>query len=211
MKRKIITGLIAVVAIASVVMFVGCIEEKSPAPVATPTPTTTPTPRPTTELKHYSNPQYGFSFDYPIDWEIISKQEAEKAGALGVENLIVVLAKNGSNYRIRVGISVEKGVPVSFSEEDYQNYARMLDEASPRYMYNFQKVSHRIITVSGTKALEYVFIYDPRIGSGLDQIKQVSVVKNGKAYHISCGTPPTEFDKTNKETFELIIKSFNIE
>ena len=50
MKKKLITGLIAIVAIVAVLIFAGCIEEQSPAPVSTPTPTATPptlTPTPT--------------------------------------------------------------------------------------------------------------------------------------------------------------------
>lgn len=47
MKRKNIAGLIALLSIAAVVMFVGCVEKEAPAP--TPTPVTTPiyTPEPT--------------------------------------------------------------------------------------------------------------------------------------------------------------------
>ena len=44
MKKKSITGLIAIVAIAAILIFSGCIEEKSPAPVSTPLPTATSTP-----------------------------------------------------------------------------------------------------------------------------------------------------------------------
>lgn len=42
MKRKSIAGLIAIVAVAAVVMFSGCVEEE--APVSTPIPSPTPTP-----------------------------------------------------------------------------------------------------------------------------------------------------------------------
>jgi len=38
MKKKTLAGLIAIAAIVAVVIFAGCIEEKSPAPVSTPTP-----------------------------------------------------------------------------------------------------------------------------------------------------------------------------
>ena len=47
MQKKAITGLIAIVAIIAAVIFTGCIEEKSPAPVSTPTPTATPPPKTT--------------------------------------------------------------------------------------------------------------------------------------------------------------------
>jgi len=44
---KTIAGLIGIVVIVAVVIFIGCIEEKSPEPVSTPTLTATPTPKPT--------------------------------------------------------------------------------------------------------------------------------------------------------------------
>jgi hypothetical protein len=42
MKKKTMVGLIAIAAIATAVMFAGCVEEKTP--VSTPTPTATPHP-----------------------------------------------------------------------------------------------------------------------------------------------------------------------
>ena len=56
MKKKTIAGLIAIVALVVGVIFAGCIEERSSAPVSTPTPTptllpkTTPVPTPTSTL-----------------------------------------------------------------------------------------------------------------------------------------------------------------
>jgi hypothetical protein len=55
MKRKIVAGLIAVVVIASVAMFVGCVEEEpseltptsTPTPIPTPAPVVSSTPTPT--------------------------------------------------------------------------------------------------------------------------------------------------------------------
>jgi len=51
MKKETLAGLIAIAAIVAVVIFAGCIEEKSPAPVSTPTPTTTPPPKTEEPLK----------------------------------------------------------------------------------------------------------------------------------------------------------------
>lgn len=39
MKKKTIVSLIVIVAIVSVVIFAGCIEDKEPQPTVTPTPT----------------------------------------------------------------------------------------------------------------------------------------------------------------------------
>jgi hypothetical protein len=58
MKRRAVTGLIAISAIAIVLVLAGCVEEKEPAPTATPTTTYTPEPTvtPTPVLTETSTP-----------------------------------------------------------------------------------------------------------------------------------------------------------
>ena len=60
MKRRTLTGLIAIAAIAMVVILAGCVEKEEPAPTATPpityTPTQEPTVTPTTTLTGTSTP-----------------------------------------------------------------------------------------------------------------------------------------------------------
>lgn len=59
MKKKTLAGLIAIAAIVAVVIFAGCIEEKSPAPVSTPTLTTPPpkTGEPLKSVEPFIDPQ----------------------------------------------------------------------------------------------------------------------------------------------------------
>lgn len=67
MKKKTIAGLITVIAIVTIAMFSGCVEEKSPTPISTPTatlsPTVTPTPTPTPLPTKEDTDKDGFS-DY---------------------------------------------------------------------------------------------------------------------------------------------------
>ena len=58
MRRRAVTGLIAIAAIAIVLLLAGCVEEKEPAPTATPTTTYTPEPTvtPTPVLTETSTP-----------------------------------------------------------------------------------------------------------------------------------------------------------
>ncbi len=46
MKRKSVVGLVAIIAIAVMVLFTGCIDEKAPTPTPSSTPTTVVTPSP---------------------------------------------------------------------------------------------------------------------------------------------------------------------
>ena len=192
------------------------------APTLTPLPTSTPTSAPTVaptpsvgglvaDAQHYNNPEYGIGFDYPAGWETYSYQDALSVNAIAAENMIIGVTRPGSDYMIRMAITVETGGPDSFSDDEYRQYARLLDEASPSAMASFQKISDNIITIGGVRALEYVFIYDPQLGTGLDQIRQIGVVWKGYAFTLSCGAPAGEFDAVNKEAFDLIVRSFRFD
>ncbi len=163
------------------------------------------------DVQHYENNEYAISFDYPATWETYSKQDALSVNALSVENMIIGVTEPGSNLNIRMAVVVETGGPDSYSDDQYRDYAQMLDQASPRAMANFEKISDDIITVGGVRALEYVFKYDPQMGTGLDEIRQISVVRNGNAFTLSCGAPVGEFDAVNKDAFDLIVRSFRFE
>lgn len=163
------------------------------------------------ENQHYKNLEYAFSFDYPAAWKTYSIQDALSAKAIMADNMIIGVTKPGSNYNIRMALTVETGGPDSFSDDEYRSYAQMLDQASPSGMAKFQKISDEIITIGGVRALEYVFKYDPQLGTGLDQIRQISVVWKGNAFTLSCGAPVGEFDAVNNDAFDLIVRSFRFE
>ncbi len=69
MKRRAVTGLIAIVAIAIVLLLAGCVEEKEPAPTATPTTTYTPEPTvtPTPVLTETPTPTPAIAIATPKD------------------------------------------------------------------------------------------------------------------------------------------------
>ena len=71
MKKETIAGLIAIVAIVTVTMFAGCVEEQSPASVSTPTPTVAPT-------KEYVD-------SYAKGWEAVVEAGSQLNDALDIE------------------------------------------------------------------------------------------------------------------------------
>jgi tetratricopeptide (TPR) repeat protein len=79
MKREAILGLLAIVAICSVVFIAGCNERHTSTP--TPTPTPSPTPTPPANTKTYD--KFGFSFDYPADMTVMEMGEVnEESGTI---------------------------------------------------------------------------------------------------------------------------------
>ena len=72
MKRKTIVGLIAIVAIAAVVLFAGCVEEETttpPAETTTPIPTLIPAATPKTTMMQASELILDLS-DFPGNYSI---------------------------------------------------------------------------------------------------------------------------------------------
>jgi len=220
MKKSIKSVFLAFVLL--IVFLSGCAPALTPVPTKTPIPpiATLQTPDKTAvtsvgglvaDTQHYKNLEYAFSFDYPAAWETYSKQDALSVNAIAADNMIIGVTEPGSNYNIRMAVTVETGGPDSYSDDDYRNYAQMLDQAMPSGAAKFQKISDEIITIGGVRALEYIFIYDPQLGTGLDQIRQISIVWKGNGFTLSCGAPAGEFDAVNKDAFDLIVRSFKFD
>lgn len=88
MKRKTIAGLVAVVAIVMVVIFAGCVEEKSPTPVSTPTPTPTLAPSEESEILSYKPTETDENQPPVISWE-----------KKGVEIKVITLPSDGGSTK----------------------------------------------------------------------------------------------------------------
>ncbi len=169
-----------------------------------------PAAAPVVAPKHYVSADHGFEFDYPADWTIYTASDAEAVQAQGTQNMVVGITQPGSHLHVRLAITVETGGPEHFSDAEYRSYAQALDARSSNFMRNFQKISDRIISIGGAHALEYVFKYDPNVGTGMDQIRQISVVRGGKAISLSCGAPPAQVAAANK-AFDQVVSTFKLQ
>lgn len=98
MKRKNIIGLIAMLAIVTIAIFAGCIENEEPVPTLTPTytpePTVTPTPSLTETPTPTPTPAPAITITAPTEGNIVSWREIVEGtseGAYGSELDIYVL------------------------------------------------------------------------------------------------------------------------
>lgn len=133
MKKKPIAGLIAIVAIASVVIFAGCIEEKeavpTPTPMMTPSPTATSTPIPTPSPTPTQETTSAIVSSV-IDGDTIKLQNGERVRLLGINT-----PEKGQPYYEEATNGLKKlveGKTVTLERdiEDKDQYGRLL-----RYIY----------------------------------------------------------------------------
>jgi len=96
MKRKTIVGLIAIVAIAAVVIFAGCVEKPAPTPTPittptpspspTPSPVVSPTPTPTSTPTVSPTPPPAVAITAPKEGDKVSRREFVEGTSEGVYN-----------------------------------------------------------------------------------------------------------------------------
>ncbi len=103
MKRKVIVGLIAIVAIVTVVIFTVGIEKKSRVPKITPTPTQTGTPLPAvTSTNSYFDdepePRAMFYAQNTRDWNTFKETEKINLGGITAGNHSIIFKTEGLKY-----------------------------------------------------------------------------------------------------------------
>ena len=170
-----------------------------------------------TGTKHYSNTQYGFSFDYPNTWREMTPEEAEKT-VIGANSTIYnkgkVVEFVEQERIISVYISISEGVNVT--DKDFRQKINDQDVVYNRSFCSFQKVSDKLITVKGVKGYEYIFTFRLPLkyfpsNFWTYECKKIYLYKNEMEYIISCTTLSSDFDKYNYKYFIPLINSFKIE
>ena len=108
------------------------------------------------EIGKYVNAVKGLSFQYPLSWTVMTPEEVtEKTkGQFDTKDTIVFVV-NEKDPDKNVNI---KSFPVpkdSATTAELQQLEGMIDQQYPQQFRGFKKVSAKIITVAGVKALEY--------------------------------------------------------
>lgn len=146
--------------------------------------------------RYYTNPQYKYTFRYPATWKLMTPEDLEKfqKGFTGG-------IKRGKPGAI-MGVKVSK---IS-GRTNLRSLPKTLDKLMPRQFKKFQKVSSQMETVSGEKALKYVYTFTSITGKPVQQ-EQIIFVKNKNAYYLVFHTSQSGYSSLARE-FEAIANSF---
>jgi hypothetical protein len=145
------------------------------------------------DLVSYSNPNLGFSLEYPSEWE---KEES----------LTFVSPQGGIGNRTPEVISITTEVlPTSnYSLDSYTEAALGQVES----FKGFRLLNSSSTTLAGLPAHMIVYSFTDESQTPLENL-QVWTIKDGMAYVITYGGTPEEFD-SSLPTFQSVMDSFRI-
>lgn len=89
------------------------------------------------------------------------------------------------------------------SRADVERLAKQMDLSGASQLPDAHKLSHREISVSGVRALEY----NTLVGGRVHQ-QSVTFAKNGRIFIITSSASYEIFDKVHEHYFKVIIDSF---
>lgn len=147
-------------------------------------------------FKTYENKQYGFSIEYPEDWQLLTDLEYAAA-------LFVGPTKEG--FAINANIALEKLAEPMTAQE----YATLSEELLKTVLSSYNKLEEYQTTVSTEPAVVRIFIATYGAYPGItNKIKEVYLIKEKRAYIITCSALPTTYDEANDKYFERMVQSF---
>ncbi len=159
-------------------------------------------------LKSYSNPQYGFTCDYPANWVAFSRAQLIEKGQGWIaqpEDLVIAfVSQNNPDNNVNVqafNIDQEK-----ITSQEVAEAIRQLDDTYPQKYSNFKKIMAGEITINGAKGFEYVYT-SSRLGVALQQ-RVITLVKSKKGFTITCTALKDQYDRLNEVSFIPFLESF---
>ncbi|MCK4347035.1 MAG: hypothetical protein KAW47_00315 [Thermoplasmatales archaeon] len=173
MKRKTIAILIAIVAMAVAGMFAGCINNS--------------------EYKTHTNSNYGFSIEYPKDWEV-----DDSGGSVQFGGKI--------DYYITAVTIIIQEIPSSITVQEYAKTVELGIKGAVPYYHLEEKYN---TTIEGEPAVVMVYtcIFEEAKPLVFKQ-KNIIFIKDGIGYSLSSFSLEEIYDKADKMYFEKIMQSF---
>jgi Flp pilus assembly protein TadD len=147
------------------------------------------------EWETYHNYEYGWSINYPSDWEV-NKSEPDKIGFIGPDGIIIGVSSDGFSFPISV-------------ERFFTIFEEGVNEKLTIRGLRFLKVSKQRVEIDGELAIEAIFILAGESPDNpLGKHRIAATVKDRVGYMINCFCPPYFYDQANEVYFEPMIQSF---
>jgi len=162
-------------------------------------------------FKDYSDAQHKFICKYPSDWLVLTRQqliERSQGGFNAPEDLAIAFVSPG-NADDNVNIQAFSADEEALSGTEIEEAVKELDKAYPKTCPDFKKIRAGSLAVNGIKGFEYIFI-STRLGVVLQE-RTATFVKSKKAFTITCTALRDDFGELDKEYFQPILESFNVQ
>ena len=190
MKRLVILCTVTLLVLLSVVSVIGCQQEAESPPL-----------KPATEYLTYTNAEYGFSIDYPEDWDVMEDYMGTAVAFMGP----LVLE---DSYYLNISVVVEQ-LPEEMTLKDY---VKALDLNLKRTTPDYNKVEEYSTTISGLPATVLVATATTALDGEDIALRDTLAmfIKDEVAYTITYNAPE-EFHDEYAEYFDLVISSFKFD
>jgi hypothetical protein len=173
--------------------------EPEPAPHTSPSPTPTPTPTPRLETLTYSDSEYGFSVEYPKDWDLEE----------GILEAIVMFAGplvEEEQFMISVGIMADE-LP-EFPKTTLEDYVRISRLKSKKALDNYNTIDEYSTVVDDVTAMVERFTFD--FNGYVIMGTQAIFLRENVAYVVTYTATPGCHDDY-LDCFELALSTFRFE
>jgi hypothetical protein len=169
------------------------------APPPTPTPTPSPTPTPPLETLTYNNSAYGFSLEYPKDWEAREEFIATIVTFVGP----VEEATGGA-----ININIAATQPAESPEVTLEEYVRLFKLRVKADAENYEELDEYNTVVDDRVAI--VWTYKEDFARTPLMVTMAFFMKENVVYAISYGaTPELYYDYLG--CFELVLGTFQFD
>jgi len=200
MKKLAILCTIALVTFLLVIPIVGCQQAQESETEPDPGPVQTPG-EPAIEGLKYTNFEYGFSVEYPKDWDVME----DFLGMVFVFMGPLVLEET---YYININLGTEQLT----SDISVKDYAKMVELTTKRTNTGYNKVNEYSTTISEQPAIVLTCTATvEQEGMTVELKDSVAVfIKDNVGYIITYDVPD-EFHSQYADCFDLVISSFRFE
>ena len=149
-----------------------------------------------TEAGIYSNEEWGFSLEYPKDWDVIEEM---------FEGTVVFTRSLAEGPTAIMVIAEE--LP-AFPEPVLEDYVEMTESQVESELTDYEKVSQYSTTIAGEAAIVYTVAWS--VGTQAVKHTQAIFLKDRVAYRVSYTGTPESYDE-DIDCFELVINSFKFD
>ena len=152
--------------------------------------------QPAATFETYENKRYGFSIEYPEDWQLFYTQR----------NVNGFQGPGKEGFYLSVATVVEELAEPMTAQE----YAELDEDQLKTYTSSYNKLEEYQTTINAEPAVVRVFtaIFYKGWPEVTVKTKQVYLTNNEMAYVITCYALPTTYDEANAKYFEHMVQSF---
>ncbi len=155
--------------------------------------------------QHYQSQEWGFAFDYPPGWDVLSPQEAQErvTSLLPQSKLAVVLGDSERRAFAIVGVQPASTAPGN----DIEEIGAGLEQQSQQASEGIRLEGSQFMDLQGTRAFDYTISFPSDTASARDLMRQVMAFHADDFYAMAFVSTEGDYPSF-QAAFDAILASF---